>query len=222
MNYTPPTTDDLQELKQNLGFTGKQMAELAGLAGDQQWRKYTGGADPREMSPHMAFFIAARMCLPPESLRSVGRRMQNMGAKIDLNALSTLPRRDPTVAYHSGMAGNYAKDAVLAQSSADALRKLGDPFLVGAHLMDGAAQAARDASRLLFEEDELPIAAARAAVAMAVAGAAELRRVGSNKSTPHDAVQAINAAHEAEEKLRRLLRDVEKLEAAKEADRTKT
>jgi hypothetical protein len=92
MNYTPPTTADLQRLKQELGFTGKQMAELTGLAGDQQWRKYTGGADPREMSPHMTFFLAARLILHPNQLRLVGEHMQRLGAQIDIDALAAPPQ----------------------------------------------------------------------------------------------------------------------------------
>ena len=63
MRYTPPKPDDLQRLKNDLGRTGEQMAELFGVAGGQQWRKYTGGAQPREMAPQMLFFGAARLAL---------------------------------------------------------------------------------------------------------------------------------------------------------------
>lgn len=53
--YTPPTPDDLENLKTELGYTGTQMADLAGVASNSQWRKYTGGAEPRAMSPHILF-----------------------------------------------------------------------------------------------------------------------------------------------------------------------
>ncbi len=35
-NYSPPTTEDLIKLKQKLGFTGEQMADLAGVSGNNQ------------------------------------------------------------------------------------------------------------------------------------------------------------------------------------------
>ncbi|EIV9015583.1 XRE family transcriptional regulator, partial [Salmonella enterica] len=51
-DYTPPTPEDLNQLKEKLGYTGAQMADLAGVASNSQWRKYTGGESPRAMSPH--------------------------------------------------------------------------------------------------------------------------------------------------------------------------
>ncbi|MDK7596352.1 XRE family transcriptional regulator, partial [Serratia ureilytica] len=54
--YTPPAPEDLERLKSELGYTGNQMADLAGVASNSQWRKYTGGAEPRAMSPHILFF----------------------------------------------------------------------------------------------------------------------------------------------------------------------
>lgn len=53
--YTPPSPDNLETLKTELGYTGTQMADLAGVASNSQWRKYTGGAEPRAMSPHILF-----------------------------------------------------------------------------------------------------------------------------------------------------------------------
>ncbi|WP_328586146.1 hypothetical protein [Chitinasiproducens palmae] len=74
-------------MKDELGFTGEQMADLFGVAGGQQWRKYTGGATPREMSPHMLFFGAARLVLTDEQLASVVQRMRQAGAEVDLPRL---------------------------------------------------------------------------------------------------------------------------------------
>ncbi|HDR9510121.1 hypothetical protein C5615_28185 [Burkholderia cepacia] len=85
MEYTPPTTADLQRLKAELGRTGEQMAELFGVAGGQQWRKYTGGAQPREMSPQILFFGAARLALSDEELRRVLDQMCRIGARILLD-----------------------------------------------------------------------------------------------------------------------------------------
>ncbi|UTV56511.1 XRE family transcriptional regulator [Burkholderia arboris] len=84
MQYTSPKAQDLQRLKEELGRTGEQMAELFGVAGGQQWRKYTGGADPRELSPHILFFGAARLVLPEQQLALVLEKMRELGAKIDL------------------------------------------------------------------------------------------------------------------------------------------
>ena len=85
MRYTPPTAQDFQRLKQNLDRTGEQMAELFGVAGGQQWRKYTGGAAPREMSPQMLFFGAARLVLSEAELERVFMRMREIGADISLS-----------------------------------------------------------------------------------------------------------------------------------------
>lgn len=84
MRYTPPTPTDLQRLKSELDRTGEEMAELFGVAGGQQWRKYTGGAQPREMAPQMLFFGAARLVLTDDELQRVLDRMRDIGAQIDL------------------------------------------------------------------------------------------------------------------------------------------
>ena len=92
--YTPPTTDDLAELKQRLGYTGTQMAELASVAGGSQWRKYTGGATPRDLGMHMAFFMAARLHLTPDQLQAIADEMARFGAVVDAAHLSALPPND--------------------------------------------------------------------------------------------------------------------------------
>lgn len=82
-NYTAPTTDDLVRLKEQLGFTGNQMADLAMLAGNSQWRKYTGGSSPRSISPHMLFFIAAQLTLSDDELKKIIDKMIDIGAIIE-------------------------------------------------------------------------------------------------------------------------------------------
>lgn len=82
-DYIPPTTDDLNRLKEELGFTGNQMADLAGVASNSQWRKYTGGAEPRAMSPHILFFIAAQLALTDKQLKEVLNKMREIGAEIN-------------------------------------------------------------------------------------------------------------------------------------------
>ncbi|HGO5420102.1 helix-turn-helix domain-containing protein [Klebsiella oxytoca] len=79
-DYTPPSPDDLNRLKDELGYTGNQMADLAGVASNSQWRKYTGGESPRAMSPHILFYMAAQLALTPEELDRVISKMQQIGA----------------------------------------------------------------------------------------------------------------------------------------------
>lgn len=88
MRYSPPKPEDLQRLKNELGLTGEQMAELFGVAGGQQWRKYTGGAQPREMAPQMLFFAAARLVLSDAELERVLTKMRQIGADIGLDGAS--------------------------------------------------------------------------------------------------------------------------------------
>lgn len=82
-HYSPPSTTALEALKDELGKTGNDMAALAGLSDGRQWRKYTGGAQPRELSAQMLFFIAARLSLSDESLQTVYERMREIGAELD-------------------------------------------------------------------------------------------------------------------------------------------
>lgn len=81
-DYVPPTPDELNILKEQLGYTGTQMADLAGVASNSQWRKYTGGESPRAISPHILFFLAAQLALPPEHLELVLSKMREIGAEI--------------------------------------------------------------------------------------------------------------------------------------------
>ncbi|ECF6076505.1 helix-turn-helix transcriptional regulator [Salmonella enterica subsp. houtenae] len=82
-DYTPPTPEDLNQLKETLGYTGTQMADLAGVASNSQWRKYTGGESPRAMSPHILFFMAAQLALSDTELASVLEKMQEIGASFE-------------------------------------------------------------------------------------------------------------------------------------------
>lgn len=81
-HYVPPSAEDLNELKKSLGYTGEQMANLAGVASASQWRKYTSGESPRAMSPHILFFMAAQLALSSEELDSVIKKMRKIGATI--------------------------------------------------------------------------------------------------------------------------------------------
>jgi len=81
--YTPPPAQALARLKDDLNTTSQAMAELCGLAQGQQWRKYTGGAAPREVNPHMLFFMAARLELGDDGVTRILERMRKLGAQFD-------------------------------------------------------------------------------------------------------------------------------------------
>lgn len=85
MNYTAPTPDDLRNLRDELGKTQAEMADFVNVAGGQQWRKYTGGANPRQMSFHLLFFTAARLELDADQFGRVLERMRELGAGVDLS-----------------------------------------------------------------------------------------------------------------------------------------
>lgn len=84
-NYRAPSTEDLSELKDQLGYTGAQMADLLSIAGGNQWRKYTGGAAPRELGHHYLFFLAARLELSEDELVRVLDKMQALGAAFEFS-----------------------------------------------------------------------------------------------------------------------------------------
>lgn len=92
MHYAPPSPEDLQRLKNALGYTGDQMAELAGVSGNRQWRKYTGGEQPREMGPAMLFLLAARLVLSPAELERIAQQMRAIGAEVEFSAESSVQR----------------------------------------------------------------------------------------------------------------------------------
>lgn len=95
MRYTSPTAEDFERLKLSLRATGNDMADLFGVAGGQQWRKYTSRHDPRQMSPQILFFGAARLALSDEELKRVLDRMRDIGAEIDLDAETQKSARVP-------------------------------------------------------------------------------------------------------------------------------
>lgn len=81
--YSPPSTGDLTRLKDELGYTGNQMADLAGVASNSQWRKYTGGESPRALSPHILFYMAAQLVLKDDDLKRVTDKMREIGADFE-------------------------------------------------------------------------------------------------------------------------------------------
>lgn len=90
-HYTPPPAEALAHLKAELGFTSAQMADLTGLAQGAQWRKYTGGADPRELGLHMHFYMAALLTLSEAELARVVSTMRAQGAAVEVGPLPAGP-----------------------------------------------------------------------------------------------------------------------------------
>jgi hypothetical protein len=86
MQYKQPSVEAIAALKERLGYTGSQMADLFGVSSDKQFRKYTGGKKPRELSPHMLFFAMARLVLKQKEVETVLDAMREAGATIDLTA----------------------------------------------------------------------------------------------------------------------------------------
>jgi hypothetical protein len=84
-DYVPPTPDDLGKLKAELKKTGEEMAELAGVAGNNQWRKYTGGEKPRSLNQHILFYMAAQLILDENELNKIILKMQEIGASFEFN-----------------------------------------------------------------------------------------------------------------------------------------
>jgi len=80
--YIPPSADALARLKAALGYTSQQMADLVGLAQGGQWRKYTGGAEPRTLGVHMHFYLAALLSLTEAELARVLDTMREQGAVV--------------------------------------------------------------------------------------------------------------------------------------------
>ena len=83
MRYKAPTTEDLARLKERLGYTGNQMAELFGVSDDKQFRKYTGGKEPRKVSAQMLFFAMAKLVLKQRDIEAVFDEMRKVGATVD-------------------------------------------------------------------------------------------------------------------------------------------
>jgi len=87
--YTPPSQDDMERLKQELGKSSTEMAELFGVSSGRQWRKYMAADanNSRDMGMHMLFFAMARLELDPQTLERVLDRMRAAGATIELDKL---------------------------------------------------------------------------------------------------------------------------------------
>ncbi|HDR9274886.1 TPA: XRE family transcriptional regulator [Burkholderia vietnamiensis] len=86
--YSPPSPEDLERIKEQLGKSSGDMADLFGLANGRQWRRYLS-IDPnnrREMGMHMLFFAMARLELDAATIERILNRMRAAGATIELDS----------------------------------------------------------------------------------------------------------------------------------------
>ena len=83
LHYIPPSPQNLRDLKVQLDYSGRQMADLFGLASAQQWHKYCGGSEPREMSLPM-LFLAGALLHPDGTVADVFSWCREVGATIEI------------------------------------------------------------------------------------------------------------------------------------------
>jgi hypothetical protein len=74
----------LRELKARLKYSGAQMADLFGLASQQQWRKYSGDGAPRPMSLPMLFLAGAILLGPRATVAEIFDWCREVGAAIEV------------------------------------------------------------------------------------------------------------------------------------------
>ncbi|WP_061149265.1 hypothetical protein [Caballeronia arvi] len=86
-HYIPPSPEDMERLKQELGKSSTDMANLFGVSSGRQWRKYMAADanNRRDMGMHMLFFAMARMELDSETMERILNRMRAVGATIELD-----------------------------------------------------------------------------------------------------------------------------------------
>lgn len=89
MHYEPPSAEQVEALKKELGMDGNQIADLFGVSDRRAFRRYTSKSDnpknTREISAYMLFFAMARLELDRETLDRILARMRKAGAVIDLD-----------------------------------------------------------------------------------------------------------------------------------------
>lgn len=89
-HYSPPAAADLLQLKKTLGYSSTQMASAAGLSQGAHWRKYQGGEQPRSLSLHSHFYLAAQLLLDDAQLEQIYQLMREQGAEVELLNLDAL------------------------------------------------------------------------------------------------------------------------------------
>jgi hypothetical protein len=84
IHYTAPSVQDLRAQQERLKKTGSQMADMYGLAGNNQWRKYTTGKEPRPMGIGMLFVTGALYLGPHATVEQIFDWCRAVGATIEV------------------------------------------------------------------------------------------------------------------------------------------
>lgn len=88
MHYRPLPREELQRLKEELGFTNSQMAALFGVSTSGQFHKYTSDKDRREMGFHVLMYgmlgLALLRGIRVVSVEQLHELARSYGAEIDL------------------------------------------------------------------------------------------------------------------------------------------
>jgi hypothetical protein len=82
IDYEAPSAENLRDLKVRLNYSGRQMADLFGLASSQQWHKYCLADNPRPMSIGMLFLAGALLLGPAATVAQIFDWCREVGAKI--------------------------------------------------------------------------------------------------------------------------------------------
>ena len=88
MRYEPPSAEQVEKLKKELGMDGNQIADLFGVSDRRAFRRYTAkdAKNKRQISAYMLFFAMSRLELSDEAIERILARMRKVGATIDLSA----------------------------------------------------------------------------------------------------------------------------------------
>lgn len=81
LHYKAPPPARLQELKNELGYSGRNMANLCDVA-PTHWRRYTNTHEPVPMSYAKLFTAVAKLELDPAQVERIHTIMRGLGATI--------------------------------------------------------------------------------------------------------------------------------------------
>ena len=87
MKYQPPGSETLRRLKEHLGYTNVQMADLFGVSTGRQFHKYLSDEDKREMGFHVLMYGAMQLALmtgPVTNIEQVFAAARSIGATIEM------------------------------------------------------------------------------------------------------------------------------------------
>jgi hypothetical protein len=87
MRYQPPRSSALRELKERLGYTNGQMADLFGVSTGRQFHKYISDEDRREMGFHVLMYGVLQLLLKEGAVTDIAQLhaiARELGATIEV------------------------------------------------------------------------------------------------------------------------------------------